>query len=303
MKTLIVKLGATGDVVRTTTLLRRLAGEITWLTTAGNRVILPGSIQTGATLQVVCWEDRSTIEMESFDLAINLEDDPAPAAWLASVQAKKIYGAFLKAENQMAYTADSSVWFDMSLISVHGRRKADELKLQNRRTYQDMIFEGLGWKFQGEEYMLPETPESNLKGDVAIAAESGPVWPMKKWAYYERLKSALEAEGLRVNFLHKRPTMLEHLSDVRSHRCLVSGDTLPMHLALGSGIPAVALFNCTSPWEIYDYGRLTKLISPLLPNVFYSREYDSRATTAISFEAVLGATLKTLNLAPTSKHG
>ena len=44
----------------------------------------------------------------------------------------------------------------MSLISVHGRDKADELKLRNRRSYQDLLFEGLGLAFNGEEYCLPE---------------------------------------------------------------------------------------------------------------------------------------------------
>ena len=42
MKVLIVKLGAAGDVVRTTTVLRRLSGHITWLTEAKNTVLLEG---------------------------------------------------------------------------------------------------------------------------------------------------------------------------------------------------------------------------------------------------------------------
>ena len=133
-----------------------------------------------------------------------------------------------------------------------------------------------------------------MNGDVAIASESGPVWPMKKWAHYEVLKRELEAHGLKVNFLPKRPTLLEHLADIRGHRCLVSGDSLPMHLAIGSGIPCVALFNCTSPWEIHDYGILTKLISPLLGEFFYKRGFDPRATTAIDLESALDATLETL---------
>jgi hypothetical protein len=39
---LIIKLGATGDVVRTTSLLRRLNGEITRLTEGKNIVLLEG---------------------------------------------------------------------------------------------------------------------------------------------------------------------------------------------------------------------------------------------------------------------
>src|SRR2546423_11576357 len=55
MNVLIIKLGAAGDVVRTTTLLRRLSGQITWLTEAKNTVLLEG-VKEG--LKCVCWERR-----------------------------------------------------------------------------------------------------------------------------------------------------------------------------------------------------------------------------------------------------
>ena len=95
----------------------------------------------------------------------------------------------------MAYTDDARRWFDMSLISVHGRKRADELKLQNRRSYQALIFEGLGFKFSGEAYVLPEPTNTDLVGDVAIAPLAGPVWPMKGWAYYDRLAARSPGNG------------------------------------------------------------------------------------------------------------
>jgi heptosyltransferase II len=60
-------------------------------------------------------------------------------------------------------------------------------------------------------------------------------------------------------------------------------------------VPGVALFNCTSPWEIYDYGILTKLVSPLLSEFFYKREFDPRAATAIAREDVLHAVLQAVD--------
>ena len=113
-------------------------------------------------------------------------------------------------------------------------RRLIELKLLNRQTYQELIFRGLGFDFAGETYLLPEPIETGLSGDVAIAADAGPVWPMKRWAYYEQLKRHLEDKGLIVNVLPQRSSLLEHLSDVRNHCCLVGGDSLPMHLALGA---------------------------------------------------------------------
>ena len=87
--------------------------------------------------------------------------------------------------------------------------------------------------------------------------------------------------------------------DVAAHRCLVGGDSLPMHFALGTGVRTVSIFNCTSPWEIYDYGILTKLISPLLGEFFYKRTFDPRATTAISLNEVLAAVQEHLRQAET----
>jgi len=139
-----------------------------------------------------------------------------------------------------------------------------------------------------------------LSGDVAIAPVAGPVWPMKGWAYYAELERALTQAGLRVNVLPRRPTILQHMGDISNHRCLVGGDSLPMHLALATRTPCVTLFNCTSPWEIYDYGIQTKIISPLLERFFYKRGEDPTATSAISLDDVYDAIMKALRSSTTT---
>ena len=156
----------------------------------------------------------------------------------------------------------------------------------------------MGFKFAGEKYVLPPPTPTDLKGDVAISPVAGPVWPMKSWAYYDQLKLRLQDEGLRVNLLPRRGSLLEHLGDVAQHRVLVGGDSLPMHLALGVGTHCVSIFNCTSPWEIHDYGIQTKLVSPLLGEFFYQRGMDSRATTAITLDEVFRATMDQLSRSP-----
>jgi ADP-heptose:LPS heptosyltransferase len=294
MNVLIIKLGATGDVVRTTPLLSRLSGQITWLTTATNTVLLEGLKNN---LRCVFWEERETVLSATYDLAINLEDTLDVAQFLKTVRSSEIFGAYLDSSNSLRYTENSKGWFDLSLISSHGRQEADRLKLLNRRTYQEMIFDGLGLRFAGETYLLPDPVETGLSGDVAIAAEAGPIWPMKRWAWYDELKQRLEDQGLVVNVLRKRLSLLEHLSDVQNHRCLVGGDSLPMHFALGTATPCVTLFTCTSPWEIHDYGVQRKIVSPLLEKFFYKRGYDERATTTISVEEVFNAIMAQLEAA------
>ena len=290
MNTLILKIGSAGDVTRTTALLRRLEGDVTWISAPYNTEVLerPG-------MRCLAWEDRDHARDRVYDIVINLEDDKEAARFVGDVRYKQLFGAYLNGEQTVSYTDDSRGWFDLSLISVHGRVKADKLKLQNRRTYQDLIFAGLGFCFAGERYDLPQPVETDLVGDVALAPAVGAVWPMKSWAYYDQLKLALEAQSLRVNVLPKRSSLREHLSDVRNHRCLVSGDSLPMHLALGTGTPCVTLFNCTSPWEICDYGVQIKIVSPLLEKYFYKRSFDPGATQAIGVDEVFDAVLARLN--------
>ena len=294
MNILIVKLGATGDVVRTTPLLRRLSGSVTWITAAKNGVFLSGLADN---LRHFSWEARARALDIPYDLAINLEDTPEVALFLKTVRPAEIFGAYADSSKRLRYTDNSKCWFDLSLISAYGKLRADKLKSQNRQTYQELVFEGLGFRFAGERYLLPEPIETGLSGDVAIAADAGPIWPMKKWAYYQELKQQLEDRGLIVNVLPKRSSLLEHLSDVRNHQCLVSGDSLPMHLALGTGTPCITLFTCTSPWEIYDYGIQKKIVSPLLEEFFYKRGYDERATTAITVDEVFHAVMHQLETA------
>ncbi|MBA3830908.1 MAG: hypothetical protein H0X34_03240 [Chthoniobacterales bacterium] len=293
MNVLISKLGATGDVVRTTPLIRRLGGQIVWLTEAKNTFLLDGL----GDVECFSWERRNSIPERKYDLIINLEDTLEVASFLQKFTVGTWFGAYAAVDSTLKYTDDSSGWFDLSLISSHGRVRADGLKFLNRRTYQDLIFEGLGLRFDGEKYLLPKAVETGLSGDVAIAADAGPVWPMKKWAYYDELKKELQDRGLTVNVLPKRLSILEHLADVRQHRCIVGGDSLPMHLAMGSGRPCVSLFTCTSPWEIFEYGLLVKVVSPLLGEFFYQRGYDERATTAINVEEVLDAVMAQLESA------
>jgi ADP-heptose:LPS heptosyltransferase len=294
MNVLIIKVGATGDVVRTTPLLRRLTGSVTWITAAKNGVFLDGLADN---LRHFPWEARARALDISYDLAINLEDTLEVALFLKSVRPAEIFGAYTDPSKHLCYTDNSKCWFDLSLISSYGRQEADRLKLLNRQTYQELIFSGLGLRFNGEQYLLPEPIETGLSGDVAIAVDAGPIWPMKKWAYYEELKQQLEDRGLIVNVLPKRSSLLEHLSDVQNHQCLVGGDSLPMHLALGTETPCVSIFNCTSPWEIYDYGVQKKIVSPLLEEFFYKRGYDKRATTAINVDEVEAAVLTQLGVA------
>ncbi|MBW7888309.1 MAG: glycosyltransferase family 9 protein [Bacteroidetes bacterium] len=290
-KILIIKLGASGDVVRTTTLLHILNGEIHWLTGDMNAMLLQGIPKIK---KIITPSELAETSFGEYDLVINLEDDVESSMLLSGIKTKEIFGAYLGKDQKVHYTESSKEWFDLSLISTHGIKKANQLKFENKKSYQEMIFSGLGYTFAGESYLLPESPKTDLRGDIAVAPKAGKVWPMKNWAYFNLLVKHLRSEGLSVNILPERPTMLEHLADVRNHEVLISGDSLPMHFALGSEIPLVTLFICTSAAEIYDYNLMTKIVSPDLQKYWYRRDFDEKATKSIPFDEVLYSVSKIL---------
>ena len=290
MKILILKYGAAGDVVRTSSLLHLWPNdEIFWLTSSANQALLDRN-------KVRVFTEVMALPDVQFELVVALEDDAVLIhAIYSQIHYKEAFGAIPMPDGKISYTSNGASWFDMSLISKYGLKRADQLKLINRRSYQDHIFSGLGFTFAGEEYVLPlQIPASPLGGDVAIGAEAGDRWPIKRWAYYAELKSELETLGYKVNFLPQRSTLMEHVADIAAHRVVVSNDSLPMHIALGLKKPSVAFFTCTPPWEIEDYGRMTKVVSPLLEKYFYSRESIREGVMAIPFAVGLEATLHKL---------
>jgi heptosyltransferase-2 len=284
MRILIIKLGATGDVVRTTTLLHVLKGKIHWVTSKENAVMLQDIPNID---KCVIWEESSNLKGNQYDLVINLEDTHEVAELLNHITYDALFGAYLNSKSHITYTESAQEWFDLSLISRYGKQSADQLKLENRKSYQEMIFKGLGYTFKGEKYFLPKATKTDLKGDIAIAPKAGSIWPMKNWAYFDMLKLQLEEMDFKVNYLPLRKTLLEHIGDVQNHQYLISGDSLPMHIALGSEMKCMTIFICTSPWEIYDYGRQIKIVSPFLDEFFYKRHFNDKATTSISLDLLV----------------
>lgn len=284
MKILIIKLGASGDVVRTTPILQKLEGEIFWLTNDYNKILLKGNTYIK---EIFSWVQRDKLIGIPFDLIINLEDSLEVAYFVNKISFDKINGPRITTGNVIRYSDSSKEWFDMSLISRFSKAEADRLKLSNRKSYQEILFRILGFNYSGERYYLPSYVETNLKGDIAIAQRSGHRWPMKNWAFFNELKEYLELKNFKVNFLPRRKNLLEHIGDIQNHKYLISGDTLPMHIALGCGVKCVSLFICTSPWEIYDYGIMKKIVSPELKKYFYGCNENEEASKSISLEMVL----------------
>lgn len=290
---LIIKTGASGDVVRTTVLLHLFKNdEIVWLTSEMNKPLLPQNIDN---LKIISIEEFNPQEYGFFDLVVSLEDDFICASLASQVDASEVIGIYVD-NKEIKYKAHDTTWFDMGLVSKYGKQKADELKKINKESYQTLLYRMFNKEFNGEEYLISKPlKESSRTKLIGLEARAGNRWPTKVWNGFSELNEQLNKSGFDTYFFENRNTMIEFIDDISKCSVVVTGDTLTLHLSLALKLPTVGLFTCTSPTEIYDYGRLTKIVSPKLNEAFYTNEYKPEVLDAILMEDVMSATLNHIN--------
>jgi heptosyltransferase II len=289
--TLIVKLGAMGDVLRTTTLLRALPGPVTWVTRPASLPLLAGIPQIGTLLTL---DAAAQLRGRHFGLAACLDDEPEACRLLDLVTAERQVGAFL-ADGRVQYSESARSWYDMGLISRFGKERADELKRLNRRSYQEHLFAIFGLPFRGEDYVFGYAPQPATRRRIGIEMRADARWKWKRWGRYPELIERLQADGFEVFVFEQRDDLRDFIADVNSCGLVVTGDTLTMHIALALQKRTIAVFGPTSAPEIHGYGRLTSVVSPIECICCYLRTCDKSPNcmdlipTDRLYEAILSA--------------
>ena len=287
---LVIKTAATGDVVRTTTLLHCFREDsVWWITSRMNADILPK--EQKCLKHVIAIEDFHTnneIKDITFDLVLSLDDDKASIEIIKDLNYKKLTGAYRDKEtDKITYTEDSAHWFDLSLISHFTKEEADRMKFEGKLSVQAHLFKMIGENFTSQEYLIYEGVKANPDRKlIGIEARSGERWPTKRWNGYEEFAERLKKEGYEVVFFEQRNSFKEYMEDIAKCGCVICGDTLGMHLALALKIPTIAIFTCTSADEIYDYSIMEKVVSPYLWDAFFKTTYVAKAVEAITQEMV-----------------
>lgn len=290
---LIIKLGATGDVLRTTPILKPLKekyqpSHITWVVDEGPAEILKGNPLIDRLL-VLNTETTLGLSVEQFDIIISFDKAYGAVALAESVKGKGKYGYGLSQYGTI-YPFNEECNYNLML------GLSDDLKFRkNRKTYQEILFEVVGIDYKKEEYVFNVAEEDMLwakaylqsngfkEGDLIIGLNTGggDLFANKGWCDdgFNNLAEVCAANlGCRVILLggpkeverNKRLCSRSKFSLVNTgnHNMLgrfaalikccnliVSGDTLAMHIAIAVKTPVVALFLSTCPQEIEFYGR------------------------------------------------
>lgn len=296
---LIIKLGAMGDVIRTTPILTGLRkafpdSHITWLTLPNIMPLLEGiGIDR---LLADDWRTTRLLLSESFDIAVCLDKETDVLALMNRVSAVQKFGFLLGKYGQVVPAGDSSTFLFHLGVS-------DELKFRvNRKSYTELVFDCLQLPYSGEKYLLPELPlESTWAREtlqregcppgrrrIAFNTGAGPVFATKKWTsegYAELGRRLLRefdahilllggesekernlgiAEGIaggpRVSLPDTRDSIRRLTALIGECDLMVTSDTLGMHLAIGQEKPAVALFGPTCAQEVDLFGHGEKIV-------------------------------------------
>jgi len=185
---LIIKTGALGDVLRTTSILpglhSRFEGvEITWVTAPAARTLVDRHLQVQ---RVVTIDAKDEVEVarlsdelasERFEWVISL-DDEMPLCRMASAQdCVRLSGAYLNEQGERAYTPDVSEWFEMGLLSLLGKQEADRLKVANQRSHPAIYADMLGIEAGHPELPLLDAEESGARDFYRVygLGDGGPV--------------------------------------------------------------------------------------------------------------------------------
>lgn len=279
---LIIKLGAAGDVIRTTPLLYELRNKyknshITWVSQYPELVPSNFDHLNGAN-KVIKWSESSLLFLSNceFDVIINLDKDEEACSLLKQFKSGAKYGFTLK--NNKPYPVNEKA-LHKYLTGIF-----DETSKNNLKSYLDEIFEICGFEFNKQEYILPQY----LKFDdqywersgnfVGLNTGCGERWVSRLWpeSYWVELIKELHKLDMNVILLggpeeDSRNLFLSKTTGAKYFgvlpikkfiglmaKCeyIVTSVTMAMHIAIGLKLKIIVLNNIfnSNEFELYNRG-------------------------------------------------
>jgi ADP-heptose:LPS heptosyltransferase len=287
---LIVKLGAMGDVLRTTSCLPPLKAQyprshVTWITRANAAPLLDGNPSIDRVLTV---ESRylEFLHAEDFDLALGPDADLLSGSimQLASAETKRGFVANRRG-GIMPLNDAAAAWWHLGLD--------DGAKRANRRSYGEWLYDvcelpppvARPWlrpsadaRGRAERFVRERAPLAARRVCLNTGASSR--WTEKRWKvqHYVELARLIRTHDpaqavivvggpaeteFNAALLAAAPDLVDagtansieaFAALVASCDWIVTPDSLGYHVACAVGTPAICVVGPTSPWELDLYG-------------------------------------------------
>ncbi|MDR2708925.1 MAG: glycosyltransferase family 9 protein [Elusimicrobiota bacterium] len=298
-KILIIKLGAMGDVLRTTFLLNGLKqvypeSHITWIVAKNNAQVL----EANSRVDKIVVDDEKTIKFlleNFFDIVINLDLDPNSLALAKLSVKKKLLGYSLDDKRDIICSNEYAIkWLKMSAY--------DQLKRENDKTYQFFMAKIAELPNDKYEIIVPLLTSSVAKANeflkglnlgaykkiIGLNPGAGKRWPLKKWTtggyietakHFSKLGCIILLLGGAQDEKEVNEILSQNIKNVFSaginhsvadffaiiNLCdiILCPDTMALHASLGLKKNVAAVFGPTSQAEIEMYGRGTKVFADI----------------------------------------
>lgn len=269
-KILIIKLGysetlipeisqncSLGDVFRTTPVLNLFKDDhVTWLTDVAAVPLLLGNPFID---RILAFDLLSVMQLEEerFDKVINLEKVPGICALANRISAWSHFGFRFDQETGQAEA------YEMAYEALAVATREDMKKLQDK-CWMEFLFEMLGGKWQGEDYILGYRPKTVPEFDLGFNTHVGSLLPLKAWPeqHWHELEK-LAGGTYSVTYQKHLNNLTGYMDWINSCRFLITGDTLGMYLGIALGKKVLGLFGPSSDMDQSPHPNL-RIIKPQL---------------------------------------
>ena len=281
-KILIIKLGAIGDVIRTTPLLQKYRElyptvEFTWIT------LYPTVLPQNEIAHIYKLDAVSILNVtnEKYDIAINLDKDREACILLSNVTADEKYGFTYENGHLSAATKNAEHKIITGLF--------DEISKVNTKSYLEEIFEICHQKFNFEDYKIRINENFTKQWELQFSeiSDGKPIvglntgcgdrwktrlWPSEKWinlihllqnaGYFVVLLGGTQEDE--QNMIYKNETgayypghfsLEEFIAITNNCPIIVSQVSLMMHIAIALQKQLILFNNIFNPHEFELYGR------------------------------------------------
>ena len=285
MKILVIKLGysetldseigkipSLGDVLRTTPILSALKdkypySDITWLVAEEAHPLLTNNEYLD---RILIWDNFVPFQLlkERFDILINLEKIPGVCAIADMVDAWVKYGFRFDSQTGTYSAYEKGLDFLNYIQNKNSEKKTNDY-------WQKVLIEMIGETWTGQEYILGYKPKTTATYDIGLNYKSGSKWltkamPMEKW---NELESLLLRENYKISWQEGLNDLYEYIDWLNSCRCIITQDSLGLHIAIALKKKVIGIFGPTSFKEVYPYNRCQFILPKV--NCKYMPCYES----------------------------